>query len=212
MARLCYHTLRMVITGNKKSVPRVMDAEGVDTMVKHKIKKGVPAYLAAEEWDPPIHAVIATNIERVKAAAGGGGGGGGSEGVGDEDEGVGISAARTHIVHKTDILFLLDKCFEKITAGGLGDADLYFFLADVCELSENNPELAVRFILNFILHLPGVHLFEVVRVCAHSELVCSCMLVCVLECSSVRMRVRACVLECSNAVARRCVRREKSGM
>jgi hypothetical protein len=124
VSQLAYHALRMIVTGNKKSLPHVMDAMGVDTMVKHKIKKGIPAAFT-EEWEPPIRAVLKTYSD---AGAGG--------------ESVNASTptfnSAANIVNKTDILFLLDKCFERMYAGHRPDADLYSFLASICELNQNS--------------------------------------------------------------------------
>lgn len=128
MSQLAYHALRMIVTGNKKSLPHVMDAMGVDTMVKHKIKKGIPAAFA-EEWEPPIRAVLKTYSD-----AGGGGGGGGQS----SNESVPTFTSAANIVNKTDILFLLDKCFERMYAGHRPDAYLYSFLASICELNQNS--------------------------------------------------------------------------
>jgi len=108
---------------------KVMDAEGVDTMVKHKIQKGVPPSLSME-WEPPIHSVLATNINISAGAVARGG----------------VARDNQKILHKRDMLFLMDKCFERIflSGGGLPDADLYLFIADVCILNENNPEFQAR--------------------------------------------------------------------
>ena len=127
LSQLAYHALRMIVTGNKKSLPHVMDAMGMDTMVKHKIKKGIPAAFA-EEWEPPIRAVLKTYSD-----AGGSGGGGDSS-----NESVPTFTSAANIVNKTDILFLLDKCFERMYAGHRPDADLYSFLASICELNQNS--------------------------------------------------------------------------
>jgi hypothetical protein len=93
IAKLAYHALKMVIVGNKKSLPRVMDAMGVDAMVKHKMKQGIPAAFT-EEWGPPIHTVLKTNID---AGSGIGGIGGATA--------VRAFSTATHIVNKTNILF-----------------------------------------------------------------------------------------------------------
>lgn len=82
---LTYKLLMLTVSGNKKCVARIMNVEGIDMMIKHKLS-------TSPSWDPPIKEVLVANALLQKGKAG--------------------SGIKT--VYKTDIKFLLDKVHEKI--------------------------------------------------------------------------------------------------
>jgi hypothetical protein len=82
---LAYKLLMLTVSGNKKCVARIMNVEGIDMMIKHKLS-------TSPSWDPPIKEVLVANALLQKGKAG--------------------SGIKT--VYKTDIKFLLDKVHEKI--------------------------------------------------------------------------------------------------
>jgi hypothetical protein len=102
IGRLSYKLLELVIVNNKKSVPRVMDVEGVDTMIKHKLNTN-------PSWAPPIRELLLANTKSK-----------------------GSNKKKMKTVFKTDIKFLLDKVFERLVKHQVPDADLYVFLCDIC--------------------------------------------------------------------------------